>query len=259
MTGWNAYAVRYASAVTDRTSSYLRYHEYGEPNAAITCDFYFWLLTSGDRVVLFDTGYSPHLAGRPGLEWFCDPVAAVSQFGVSPAEVSTIVYSHLHSDHVGSVEAFPAAEVLVRRPEWEFWTGPMADRALFRAFKDDAQLAALRAAHADGRVLLLDGETEPAPGLRTVDLPGHTPGQQGLSVSGADTLLLTSDALHYYEELERDRPFFIVDHLPTMYASFDRLRALAADGVRLVAGHDASDLRRYDRRSLLGGDLLTLL
>ncbi len=43
--------------------------------------------------------------------------------------------------------------------------------------------------------------------------------------------------MHYYEELERDRPFSIVANLAEMYAAFDRIRELAA-GARVVAGHD---------------------
>jgi len=257
---WNAYAVRYASMVSDRASSFLRYQEYGQPNAPIVCDFYFWIFTSGDEVVLMDTGYSPHHADKPNLTWLCDVPAAVSEFGISPGDVSTIVYSHLHSDHVGNLPAFPNASALIQRSEWDFWNGPFADRRLFRDFRDEVQLAELRQAHAEGRVVLLDGEVEPAPGMATVDLAGHTPGSQGLRVTkGDESIVLTSDAVHYYDELELDYPFFIVDHLPAMYASFDRVRGLAAAGDRVVAGHDASDLDRYDRKSLLGGDVLTLL
>jgi glyoxylase-like metal-dependent hydrolase (beta-lactamase superfamily II) len=259
MANWTAHAVRYASARTDRASSFLRYQEYGRPNEPITCDFYFWIVTSGDQVVLFDTGYSSG-GGFRGLEWFCEVPAAVSALGASPADVSSIICSHLHSDHVGNLEHFPNAVIQLQRAEWQFWTGPMAERALFRNYKDDHQIDQLRRASSEGRVILLDGETVPAPGLRTVALPGHTPGQQGLRVTKGDqSIVLASDAVHYYDELDLDYPFFIVDHLPTMYAAFDTLRAMRASGDRLVAGHDSSDLDRYDRRPLAGGDRLTLL
>jgi glyoxylase-like metal-dependent hydrolase (beta-lactamase superfamily II) len=256
---WTAYAVRYATARTDRASSFLRYQEYDQPNAPVTCDFYFWIATSGDRVVLFDTGYTSG-GGYPALQWLCEVPAAVSAFGASPGDVSTIVLSHLHSDHAGNLEHFPNAAIHVQRAEWEFWTSTMAGRPLFRSFKDDRQIEQLHRADSDGRLVLHDAETTLAPGLRTVGLPGHTPGQQGLRVSKGDqSIVLASDALHYYDELELDYPFVIVDSLPTMYASFDTLRAMVGAGDRLVAGHDASDLDRYDRRPLAGGDLLTLL
>jgi glyoxylase-like metal-dependent hydrolase (beta-lactamase superfamily II) len=51
-------------------------------------------------------------------------------------------------------------------------------------------------------------------------------------------VILASDAVHYYEELERDRPFSIVASLADMYATYDQIRELAEAGARVVAGHD---------------------
>ena len=59
--------------------------------------------------------------------------------------------------------------------------------------------------------------------------------------------MLASDAVHYYEELERDRPFSIVASLADMYAAFDRIRALAEAGARVVAGHDPLVAERFGR------------
>ena len=53
------------------------------------------------------------------------------------------------------------------------------------------------------------------------------------------TVILASDALHFYEEVERDRPFAIVADLPAMYRGYDTLAQLAAQpATHLVAGHD---------------------
>ena len=57
-------------------------------------------------------------------------------------------------------------------------------------------------------------------------------------------VILASDAVHYYEELERDRPFSIVASLADMYAAFDQIRELAA-GARVVAGHDPLVAERF--------------
>jgi glyoxylase-like metal-dependent hydrolase (beta-lactamase superfamily II) len=61
--------------------------------------------------------------------------------------------------------------------------------------------------------------------------------------------VLAADALHFYEELERDRPFFVVADLLEMYRGFDLLREMTEDrGRRLVAGHDAQVSKRFPRR-----------
>ena len=58
-------------------------------------------------------------------------------------------------------------------------------------------------------------------------------------------VVLASDAVHYYEELERDRPFSIVANLADMYAAFDQIREIGDDGARVVAGHDPLVAERF--------------
>jgi hypothetical protein len=60
-------------------------------------------------------------------------------------------------------------------------------------------------------------------------------------------VLLASDAMHYYEEYERDMPFAFVADLVDMYGAFDRIRGMVADGAvrHLVSGHDPGTLERF--------------
>ena len=59
--------------------------------------------------------------------------------------------------------------------------------------------------------------------------------------------MLASDAVHFYEELERDRPFGVIANLAEMYEGYDTLRELAGPGAHLVPGHDAEVMTRYPR------------
>jgi glyoxylase-like metal-dependent hydrolase (beta-lactamase superfamily II) len=62
-------------------------------------------------------------------------------------------------------------------------------------------------------------------------------------------VVIAADALHFYEELERDRPFFVVADLVDMYRGFDVLREMTEDAGRLlVAGHDADVRKRFPGR-----------
>lgn len=59
--------------------------------------------------------------------------------------------------------------------------------------------------------------------------------------------MLASDAVHYYEEMQRDMPFSSVASLVDMYAAFAELRAMLSDGraAQVVSGHDPSTLDLY--------------
>jgi glyoxylase-like metal-dependent hydrolase (beta-lactamase superfamily II) len=79
---------------------------------------------------------------------------------------------------------------------------------------------------------------------------GHTPGQAVVSVRTADgPVLLASDAVHYYEECDKNMPFVSAANLIDMYAGFDTVRAMAADGsaAHVVSGHDPATLDRFTR------------
>jgi glyoxylase-like metal-dependent hydrolase (beta-lactamase superfamily II) len=91
------------------------------------------------------------------------------------------------------------------------------------------------------------GETEIAPGLTAVEVGGHSPGQQILLVdTAAGRLVLTSDAVHLYEELEQARPFGVLADLEEMYLGFETIKRLGAQpGTTVVPGHDPEVTRRF--------------
>jgi hypothetical protein len=103
---------------------------------------------------------------------------------------------------------------------------------------------ALRAA---GRLTLTGRSHQVAPGVELTEVGGHTPGQAVVSLDGGPgRLILASDAVHYYEELERDRPFSTVVNLADMYAAFDQIREMEQDaGTRVIAGHDPVVAERF--------------
>jgi glyoxylase-like metal-dependent hydrolase (beta-lactamase superfamily II) len=101
----------------------------------------------------------------------------------------------------------------------------------------------------------LDGGEEITDGVHAVMLGGHSPGQIALAVFGRVPVILASDAMHFYEELERDRPFGVLADLGEMYEGYDTLRELSgAPGAHLVPGHDAELMTRYPRVDGPAGD-----
>ena len=66
-----------------------------------------------------------------------------------------------------------------------------------------------------------------------------------LATSGGD-VVLTSDAVHFYQELEADRPFGVVADLERMYGAYDLVRELGkAPGAQIVRGHDPEVMTRF--------------
>jgi glyoxylase-like metal-dependent hydrolase (beta-lactamase superfamily II) len=238
--------VRYATLRARKSELFHRYEAYGEPDAEIEMAYYFWLLRCGERTVLVDTGFDPEVGARRGRTCLVEPLQALQRLGVSPGSVSAVVVTHFHYDHIGNVGRFPAAELIVPRRELEFWSGPLARGPKFAAHVESAELKRIGLASEEGRVRATEGG-EILPGVTALHAGGHSPGQQ-LTIVATESgrVVLTSDAVHFYEEIELNRPFAIFADLGAMHSGYDRVAELArVPGTAVVAGHDPSVMERF--------------
>jgi glyoxylase-like metal-dependent hydrolase (beta-lactamase superfamily II) len=241
-------AVRYGTRRTTRRDVFYRWEAYGEPDGELEMDYFFWVLRAGGRVVLVDTGFDPGVAARMGRTCLCEPEQAVRALGIDPGSVGLVVVTHMHYDHIGNLRRFPHAELVVAERELDFWRSSMAARPQFAAHVVAEEIAVLAAAAGEERVRLVRDELEPLPGIRLVRVGGHSPGQLIVLVDGqqGQEAVLASDALHYYEELESDRPCAVLADLAEAYSALDILRELSRDeGRSLVAGHDPLVTQRF--------------
>jgi glyoxylase-like metal-dependent hydrolase (beta-lactamase superfamily II) len=245
---WQVIAARYGTLETTLGDAYYRWSAYGEPDGPARLDYYFWVLRSDGETVLVDTGFDPTVGARRGRTCLIEPGEAMQRLGVTAETVSRVMLTHLHYDHTGNLDRFPQAELLVPALELDFWLGPMGRRGQFAHHVEDADLDLLSTAVDEGRVRPLVGGEEIADGVHAMHLGGHSPGQMALAVFGAGPgVILASDAVHFYDELERERPFAVIADLAEMYEAYDELREVAGDAAHIVPGHDPAVMDRYPR------------
>ncbi len=244
-------AVHYGERETTFSDAYYRWSSYGEPDGPLPLSYYFWVLeplhAPGSPPIVLDCGFDPGRGERLGRRCLVPPADAVARLGVDPAAVELLVISHIHWDHVGNLELFPHARMPVARVELEFWLDdPVAQRPQFAAHADPDAIAVLRRAGAEERLDLIEDRAEVAPGITALRVGGHAPGQLIFEVAGEHgPIVLASDAIHYYDELERERPFGIFVDLADVYRGYETLRRYAASGAAVVPGHDPSVMDRF--------------
>jgi glyoxylase-like metal-dependent hydrolase (beta-lactamase superfamily II) len=163
----------------------------------------------------------------------------VERAGVKAADVPVALITHLHYDHWAGHTLFPAAEYWIQREEVAFWTGPFGRTPAFRQSANVGALANLVTLNYANRVRIVEGDHEVLPGLRLHRVGGHTAGLQIVSVKTArGTVVLTSDASHFYHNVEKRQPVQIITSLPEMLTAFERIDELAGAERLVVAGHD---------------------
>jgi glyoxylase-like metal-dependent hydrolase (beta-lactamase superfamily II) len=237
--------VRHGTREARRSEVFLNYAQYGEPDGPFVLDYYLWVVRSRTRTVLVDTGFARSAAEARGRQVLVDPAEAYRRLGVDTDAELSIVVTHGHYDHLGNLDLFPNATVIASAAEVEFWSSPVSRKPLLGHFTEAEDLASLARVDAEGRLRRFSGTTEAAPGVVVTEVGGHTPGQSMVTApTSAGTVLLTSDAVHFTEELDRDMPFVAVTDLPAMYHGLQRVRDLVAAGEvdHVVTGHTAGVL-----------------
>ena len=234
---WEVFALRYGErAGRTRADSFVFDDDHAGPHPI---DYYVWLLRSGGRTIVVDTGYDAAEGERRGRPILRDPADQLRAFGVDAGAVETVVVTHLHYDHAGSLDRFPAATLHLQAAEMAYATGPcMCHEALRMPFTAEHVCEMVRRLY-QGRVVFHDGDAEVAPGVTVHRIGGHSRGLQAVRVrTRAGWLVLASDASHYYENWILGKPFPIVVDVEDMLRGFAIIRALASSRELVVPGHD---------------------
>jgi glyoxylase-like metal-dependent hydrolase (beta-lactamase superfamily II) len=247
---YEVYAVRFATQPSYAT----RYLVAGADSARRSqLAFTVWLIRGNGRTMLMDAGfYRPKFVDSWKPAGYTKPSDALAALGVKPENVTDIVISHVHWDHLDGVDLFPKARVWIQRDEYEHYTndsGAVLDRAID---PDDAKmLAGLKRA---GRVNLIPGDsTEIIPGITVFTGGKHTYASEFATVHASlaggrtGTIVLASDNAYLYENLERHRPIAqSLDTLSNLHAQ-ERMAHLASEQRLIVPGHDSDVFVRFPR------------
>lgn len=192
------------------------------------------MLRAGNATVLFDVGTGGQLAPAGG--WMFANMRAA---GVTPEQVTHVVHSHFHADHISGLTTrenavvFPNAEILVPEPEWRFWTdageASRAPEGMRPAFAGVAR----RFGPYGNRVRQFAPGAEVLPGVRSIAAHGHTPGHTVFEVTdGNQGMLVLGDTTNRPELFARN---------PGWHAIFDMDPAMAEANRRRLLDRAATD------------------
>ncbi|MEM9902153.1 MAG: N-acyl homoserine lactonase family protein [Pseudomonadota bacterium] len=245
MSEWEVFAVKYADRnARTRTDSFVFDDNHNAPHPM---DYFIWVLRSGDRTILVDSGYDAAEAAARDRPILRDPRDALKPLGIAAEAITDLVVTHLHYDHAGGLHLFPNARLHMQEAEMVYATGPcMCHDVLRMPFTGAHVCEAVRRLYG-GKLTFYAGDAELAEGVTLHRIGGHSRGLQAVRVrTRAGWLVLASDASHFYENFWYGKPFPIVVDLQDMLDGFDTLRCLASRPELIVPGHDPLVLRFFE-------------
>jgi glyoxylase-like metal-dependent hydrolase (beta-lactamase superfamily II) len=242
---YEVYAIRYATIPGFRVSGLIAG---ADTSRRLDIAMMVWLARGGGRVVVMDAGFKrADLIQRWKPVDYVTPAAAVERFGVRADDVTDVIISHVHWDHLDGVDLFPKATIWIQRDEYEHHVDSLGHR-LANAI-DTADASMLFRLRQAGRVRLVDGDArEIMPGI-TVYIGGkHTFQSQYATVHIATgTVVLASDNMYLYENLDLHLPIAQTLDAASNLAAQERMTHLASEARLIVPGHDPAVFERFPR------------
>ncbi len=232
------YAIRYATQPQrPEGSTFLG----GDPKKMVRgLDFFTYVIKGPEGTFVVDTGFNADLSGDGGRNFLCEPSEVMNKFGIDPKTVKKVLLTHAHFDHVGNLDHYPQAEFAIHVEEMNSITGPDITYTPFRVAyhkRDTKKLVDLL--YEERLSFFTETVNKVAPGIEFHLVGGHSRGQMILRIhTKRGWIVLASDAVHLYEEVETERPFSIFHDLQKMIAGYRTSLQLAGGINRLISGHD---------------------
>lgn len=243
MPEYEVFALRYAHREARRSEHFVG----GDPHdGPMPMAYYIWVIRGDGRVVVVDCGFNAEVAARRGRTLLQTPCEVLGLLDIDPDVVPDVVLTHLHYDHVGNLDLFPAARFHLQEPELHFAVGRHMRHPFMRApFEVEDVVGLVRLSHA-GRVFLHNGVVPLYPGITLRPAPGHSAGLQFVQVNTKrGRVVLASDASHFYENMDRGHPFTILVSTGDTMDGYELLRGAADSPEHVVPGHDPLVMERY--------------
>lgn len=245
---YQVYAIKYATRTAKKKEYYYGSYDDIHEDESLSMDYFVWLIKSEDNCILVDTGFTKEVAIQRKREFIRDPIETLADLNIKPTDINYVIITHMHYDHIGNLKNYPNAKFIIQEKEMAFWTGRYASKPLFKKHIEEEDVIHLVEENFKERVIFVDNNEEIFPGINIWYTGGHSAGLQIVTVeTSKGRVVLASDALHFYENLHKERPFSTIHNLEDMYKSFDIVNKVTVDPNLVVAGHDPKVLEKFTK------------
>jgi len=242
---YEIYAIRYGTIADFPVSELVAG---AEPGRKIDIAMMIWLVRGNGRNILVDSGfYHERFFKDWNVKDFTKPSDTLSRVGLKPEDITDVIISHMHWDHADGMDLFPNARIWIQKEELQYYAGEAWQSKETHGGIDEEDVLTLVKLNTQGRVGLVDGDArEIIPGITCYTGGKHTYQSQYVGVqTAAGTVVLASDNMYLYENLERHVPIAATLDAVSNLRAQDRMKQIAARPGLIVPGHDPAVFTKF--------------
>jgi glyoxylase-like metal-dependent hydrolase (beta-lactamase superfamily II) len=246
---YEVYAIRYATLPDFPVASLVKG---ADRSRKMDIAMMVWLVKGNGRNILVDSGfYRDQFFKEWTVKDFIRPSDAVAALGVKPEEITDVIITHMHWDHADGMDLFPKAKIWIQRDEYTYYTGEAWQQRRTHGGIDPDDVLAIVKLNMEGRVEMVNGDDqEIMPGITCYIGGKHTWQSQYITVnSRAGTIVLASDNMYLYENLEKHVPIAATLDADSNLRAQDRMKQLAVSPKLIVPGHDPAVFDKFPKIS----------
>jgi glyoxylase-like metal-dependent hydrolase (beta-lactamase superfamily II) len=246
---YEVYAIEYASAARRAPVKTIALN--ATSNDSVTFSFYVWYLKGENgRRILIDTGFLPDSSRRMmPLKEYVRPDLALQRIHVNADEITDVIITHPHSDHIGGLGLFTRGTLWMQKNDYTYFVGDAWQKGANHAGLDKGDVLKTVQANLEGRLHLVDGDSvEIIPGIRVFTGSKHTfESQHVLVTTKLEKVLLASDDAWFCYNIDNLVPITLTFN-PDAYAKgLRRMKTLVSNPDLIIPGHDSLVLSRFTR------------
>jgi glyoxylase-like metal-dependent hydrolase (beta-lactamase superfamily II) len=247
---YEIYAVRYATLANFPVSSLVAG---ADRSRRLDIAMMIWVLKGNDgRVAVVDAGFHRDQYFRQyTVRDFVRPSEAIAPLGLKPEDVTDLLITHMHWDHAGGIDLFPAARVWIQKGEFDYYAGDAWQSRSTHGGIDPDDVLEIVKRNTRGKVTFVRGDDDTSLSGITFGVGGkHTWASQFVSVqTRTHTVVLASDNMYLYENLDTHTAISQTLDAASNLRTQDRMRSIASEPRLLVPGHDPAVFARFPRVS----------
>ena len=221
----------------------------GPETDSVGIDFMVWLIRGDNgRNVLVDAGFRRDMKDFPDAKEFAivyrtSPDSALGVLGLKAGDITDIILSHPHWDHIDGISLFPNAHIWIQKEDYNYFVGGSWQKGQNSGGYEPRDVRAIVDLNMAHRVTMVDGDDkEIIPGVRVFTGSRHTYNSQYVLVSTpSKKIILASDNIWVYYNLEHLSPPSEGGTMDTTgyVNAMKRMKTLATSPRYIIPGHDA--------------------